>query len=58
MERTFVFLATATVGFSVGCGGLSRFNSRVVVRNGGLDILHAALTIILIELRLKMFILM
>ena len=57
MERTFVFLATVAVGF-FGCGELSRFNSRVVVRNGCLDILHAALTIILIELRLKMFILM
>jgi hypothetical protein len=34
---------TVTVGF-FGCDGLSRFNSRVVVRNGGLDILYAAVT--------------
>jgi hypothetical protein len=39
----FVFLATVTPGF-FGCGGLCRSNSRVVVRNRGIHILHAAVT--------------
>jgi hypothetical protein len=39
----FVFLATVTPGF-FDCGRLCRSSSRVVVRNRGIHILHAAVT--------------
>ena len=43
LEGAFIFLAAVTVNFFC-CGGFGRSNSRVVVRNGCLDILHAAVT--------------
>jgi hypothetical protein len=43
LDGAFIFLAAVTVNL-FSCGVFGRSNSRVVVRNGCLDILHAAVT--------------